>query len=101
MSQKGWRRAGIALSIVWLLAGSFYGNTLGLHRGDFAMTQYRACLINSANPGNASGGCLEQFTRDYTTAIKGHLQQGLMVGIGPILVAWLLAYGLMARRRRS
>jgi len=99
MSKKGWLRLGVALSVVWFLAGGFYGNTVGLHRGDFAMVQYRACLINSQNPGNASGGCLEQFTRDYTTAIKGHLQLGLMVGLLPLAAAWLLAFGLMARRR--
>ncbi|HWF63339.1 MAG TPA: hypothetical protein VN685_01870 [Rhizomicrobium sp.] len=100
MSPKRWRRAGIGLSIVWLLAAGYWANSAGLHRGDFAMTQYRACIENSVNPGNASGGCLEQFTRDYTTAIKGHWRQALMVGIIPIPLAWLLVYGLTGLRRR-
>ena len=100
MSRKAWRRSGIALSIVWFLAAGYAVNSAGLHRGDFAMTQYRACLINSPNPGNASGGCLEQFTRNYTTAIRGHFRDGLLAGILPILAAWGLAYGLAGTRRR-
>ena len=101
MGKKGWRRVGIALSIVWFLGAGYWGNSTALHRGDFAMVQYRACLINSSNPGNASGGCVEQFTKDYTTAIKGHLQLGLEVGLLPLAIAWLLVYGLIGLKRRT
>jgi hypothetical protein len=96
---KTWRRMGIALSIVWLLAAGYWANSAGLHKGDFAVTQFRACIVNASDPGNAGGGCVDQFDKDYAQAIKGHLQQGLMAGIVPVLLAWLLVYGLRRRRQ--
>lgn len=103
MRLKSWRSGGIVLSLVWLLAGGFWGNSAGLHKGDFAVKQFNMCIENSANPGDASGGCLEKFAKDYAEAIKGHWREALMVGIIPIPVAWLLVYGLMGlvRRRRA
>ena len=101
MSPKAWRRTGIALSIVWLLAAGYTANSAGLHKGDFAVRDFRACIENSQSPGNANGACLDQFTRDYTNAIQGHWQQALTAGLLPIALAWLLVYGLAALRRRT
>jgi hypothetical protein len=102
MSRSGWRRVGVVLSVVWLLAGGYWGNSRGLHKGDFAVTEFTACMANSSNPGNASGACLNRFNTDYAEAIKDHWRDALLVGIVPILAAWLLAYGWMglARQRR-
>jgi len=100
MRQGKWRRTGIALSVIWLLAGGYAGNSMGLHKGDFAVRQFRACVENSSNPGNAGGECLDQFDKDYTTAIKDHWWYGLALGIIPIPLAWILAYGLTGMRRR-
>jgi hypothetical protein len=101
MSLRGWRRVGVALSVVWLLAGGYWANSRALHKGDFAVTEFTACMANSSNPGNASGACLGQFDKDYAGAIKDHWRDALMVGIIPILAAWLLVYGLARRRRFS
>lgn len=101
MSQKGWRRAGIALSTVWLLAGGYWGNSMGLHRGDFAVRQFNLCMENSANPGSASGTCLTQFDKNYPEAIKDHWWEALLVGIVPIPVAWLLVNGAIGLVRRG
>jgi hypothetical protein len=102
MGLKGWKRVGVAVSVVWLLAGGYWGNSRGLHKGDFAVRQFAVCMENSSNPGDASGVCLDQFDKDYAGAIKDHWRDALIVGIVPIPVAWLLVYGLMglARRRR-
>ena len=102
MSLSGWWRVGVVLSVVWLLAGGYWGNSMGLHKGDFAVTQFAVCMENSRNPGNASGACLDQFDKDYAKAIKDHWREALIAGIVPIPVAWLLVYGLMGliRRRR-
>src|SRR5579863_8618609 len=59
MCVKTWRRVGVVLSFVWLLVGGYWGNSAGLHRGDFAVKQFIVCMENSATPGNASGVCLE------------------------------------------
>ncbi|HEX4105586.1 MAG TPA: hypothetical protein VHX92_05090 [Rhizomicrobium sp.] len=95
-----WKRIGIVLSVVWFLAGGYWGNSMGLHKGDFAVTQFDLCLENSANPGNASGECLTQFEKGYSEAIKDHWWEGLIMGIVPIPVAWLLVYGLIGLARR-
>jgi hypothetical protein len=93
---------GVVFSVVWLLVGGYWGNSMGLHKGDFAVTQFAACMENSRSPNNASGVCLDQFDKDYAEAIKDHWWEALIVGIVPIPVAWLLVYGLMGlvRRRR-
>jgi len=102
MSLSGWRRVGVVLSVVWLLVGGYWGNSMGLHKGDFAVRQFTVCMENSGSPNNASGVCLDQFDKDYAAAIKDHWREALLVGIVPIPVAWLLVYGLMGlvRRRR-
>ena len=100
MGWKGRRRIGIALSVVWLLAGFYAGNSMGLHKGDPAVRQFRTCLEHSPNPGNAGGACLDQFEHDYTSAIAGHVWMGLALGIIPIPFGWILAYGLMGMTRR-
>jgi hypothetical protein len=102
MGLSGWQRVGIALSVVWLLVGGYWGNSMGLHKGDFAVTQFTVCMENSGAPDNASGVCLVQFDKDYAGAIKDHWREALIVGIVPIPVAWLLVYGLigLVRRRR-
>ena len=102
MGLSGWQRVGVVLSVVWLLAGGYWGNSMGLHRGDFAVTQFTVCMGNSGFPNNASGVCLDQFDRDYAGAIKDHWREALIAGIVPIPVAWLLVYGSigLVRRRR-
>jgi hypothetical protein len=100
MRISGWKRVGVAVSVVWLLAGGYWGNSMGLHRGDFAVAQFAVCLENSENPGNASGVCLDQFDKNYAEAIKDHWRQALIVGIAPIPVAWLLIYGLVGLMRK-
>ncbi len=102
MGLSGWQRVGVVVSVVWLLAGGYWGNSMGLHKGDFAVTQFTVCMENSRSPDNASGVCLDQFDKDYAGAIKDHWREALIVGIVPIPVAWLLVYGLMGlvRRRR-
>jgi len=100
MRIKTWRRVGVTLSFVWLLVGGYWGNSAGLHRGDFAVKQFTVCMENSATPGNASGVCLDQFERDYAEAIKDHWREALITAIVPIPVAWLLVYGLIGLVRR-
>jgi hypothetical protein len=101
MGSRGWTRVGVVLSVVWLLAGGYWGNSRGLHKGDFAVTQFTLCMANSRSPDNASGACLDQFDRDYAQAIKDHWRDALIVGVVPIPVAWLLVYGLMGLVRRQ
>jgi hypothetical protein len=100
MGLSGWQRVGIVLSVVWLLVGGYWGNSMGLHKGDFAVTQFTVCMENSGSPNNASGVCLDQFDKDYAGAIKDHWREALIVGIVPIPVAWLLVYGLIGLVRR-
>lgn len=101
MHPKKWRRAGIALSIIWLLSAGYWGLDSGLHRGDFAAAQFALCMENSSHPGDASGPCLARFDKDYPDAIKYRWWRALAAGIAPVGIAWLLAYGLNGRRRRG
>jgi hypothetical protein len=98
---KTWRRVGVVLSVVWLFVGGYWGNSTGLHKGDFAVKQFALCMENSGSPGNASGVCLDQFNKDYVEAIKDHWWDALIIGVVPIPVAWLLVYGLSGLMRRK
>jgi len=93
MRQKKWRRWGIALSTLWLLAAGYWGLNTGLHKGDFAATRFDLCVENSRHPENAGGKCLIRFEHDYPQAIQSRWWRALIAGVVPIPIAWFLVYG--------
>jgi hypothetical protein len=103
MRQKRWRRAGITLSIVWLVAAGYWGLNSGLHKGDFAVRQFTLCMENSAHPGDARGQCLARFDKDYPEAIQYRWWRALVAGVMPMSIGWFLMVcrsGFWRRRNR-
>ena len=86
---NGWQRIGIVLSVIWILVGGFWGNTIGFHEGDPALYAHRVCL--ETHPDDWPG-CGRIFTRDFIEATK---DQAAFVAFVPIPIAWLIVYGFV------
>jgi hypothetical protein len=86
----GWARVGIVLSIVWAIMGSVWGlNTLfGRVYENYAICQ----TLISASPSD----CRELFQAQLADARGRRLTAVAIVGLGPLPVAWVMVYGLVA-----
>ena len=89
---NGWQRIGIIVSILWALGGGFWGNEIGLHQGDFAVTVERDC---SEAPNANFAACEAQFDKDWSEAIKYHWYYAAFLGLVPIPLGWLSIYGVV------
>lgn len=97
MHLNGWHRLGIVFSVIWLFVGGLWGNSLGIHEGDWVANRYQFCLEHDAEPHMPnSTQCQAAFEKDWPEAIKYHWWEALIVAVVPIPLAWLLAYGLIA-----
>jgi len=90
---NGWQRLGVVASIAWALGGGYWGNDLGIHEGDYVVNAYSTCLETS---GGDDAPCQRAFFRDYPQAVKYHWADAAIVGLVPIPLGWLLAYGIIA-----
>jgi hypothetical protein len=75
MRLNGWQRIGIVLAAIWIPIGFFWGNSEGIHRGDWATLSYRTCVENSRGDVER-GKCEADFERSYTESIQGHWFDG-------------------------
>lgn len=100
MRLNGWQRIGIVLSVIWFICGGLWGNSMGIHEGDWVSRQYQFCLEHDAEPHMPSTAqCQARFDKDWPDAIKYHWWEGLIVATVPIPLGWLLAYGIIALSR--
>jgi len=93
MSQRrlhGWARIGIVLSLVWAITGSIWALNLLYGR---VYENYAVC--QSLMSATASD-CEQLFQTQYREAQQRQLAAVAVLGIGPLPVAWLLVYGLVA-----
>ena len=108
MRLNGWQRLGIVASFVWFLAGGFWGNNMALNEASkLTSLQLDSCVASNRyrlhlKP-DESGPydqiwtpCWEQLGKNYLDNVKGHWWAALVVGLGPIPFAWLIAWALVA-----
>jgi hypothetical protein len=93
MRLSGWQRIGVIVSVIWIFAGGYLGNDIGIHEGDWVIKDYGICL-KTAHPGQDER-CEAEFNRLYPEAIKYHWYEAAFMAIVPIPVCWLLAWGLV------
>jgi hypothetical protein len=94
MRLNGWQRLGVVASVVWALGGAFWGNNLGLHEGDYVVTQYQICTEGPL-PVDWNA-CSQAFARDWPAAISHRWAYAAFFGLVPIPLGWLIVYGLRA-----
>ena len=92
MRLNGWQRLGVIASIVWAVIGGFLGDDIGIHAGDWASRALLACLEMGAQ---SDAVCDATFRHDFTAAVANHWYYAAFLGLGPIPVAWVIAYGLI------
>ena len=86
----GWARIGIVLSMVWAIMGSIWALNLLFEP---VYQNYATCqTLISASPSD----CLQLFQTQLADARGRRLTAVAIVGLGPIPVAWMLVYGLVA-----
>lgn len=90
---NGWKRVGVLTSIFWLFGGAFWGNSIGFHQGDWALIQLRSC---EAAPNANLDLCDREFNKAWSSSVSDHWIYAGLVGVVPILLGWLTAYGIVA-----
>jgi hypothetical protein len=93
---NGWQRIGIILSVIWILVGGFWGNSIGIHEGDLEVTWLGICL--KIHPDDWAG-CHRDFNKDFAEAIQYHWYYAAFLAFAPIPVAWWIVYGLVGLGR--
>ena len=86
----GWARIGIVLSIVWAIMGGIWA--LNLLFGPVYQNYATCQTLISASPSD----CQQLFQTQLADARGRRLTAVAIVGLGPIPVAWMLVYGLVA-----
>jgi hypothetical protein len=96
MRLNGWQRIGVIASAVWGIAGWLIGNSIGLHGGDLAESEFADCIASPITTGDA---CLAHFRTAYAAGIDGHWLTAAFWAVIPILLGWLAAWTIVALTR--
>src|SRR5260370_34753869 len=97
-----WQAIGIAISLVWALAGGFWGYQLGNRwsesAGEDAISRLYQCLNNeTSGPGSA---VCEQRERAMQRSRSCQWPAAALLALGPIPIGWFRPYLLIRLRRR-
>ena len=96
MRLNGWQRIGVIASAVWGIAGWLIGNSIGLHGGDLAESEFADCIASPITTGDA---CLAHFRTAYAAGIDGHWLTAAFWAVIPILLGWLAAWAIVGLTR--
>ena len=106
MRLNGWQRIGIVASVVWVIGGGFWGNTVGLSQGDYVKLTLEQCLAarsiqpDGTIPRDADWGpCYAKFEKDWPEAVKDHWYYAAAFAFIPIPLAWLVVWGMVSLAR--
>jgi|SRR5258708_9983545 hypothetical protein len=91
MSLNGWQRIGIVVSIVWLIGGGLWGNSVGLSQGDHVSQALAQCLAAFTD----WAPCSARFEKDWPEAVKYHWHYAAAFALIPIPLGWLVCWGLL------
>lgn len=90
---NGWQRIGVVVSIAWFFVGGLWSSGLIVEQdGAGAAATYARCIKVNAD----WEPCRQVFDRDWPVAMKYHWVETAAFAVIPILVSWLLIYGLIA-----
>jgi hypothetical protein len=107
MRLNGWQRIGLVASIVWFLAGGFWGNKIALDDADaLTRAQRDACIAQNKRLYGEYGPydqvytpCTNQVGANYIHNAEGHWIAAALFALVPLPIAWLIAYVLIALGR--
>jgi hypothetical protein len=93
MKLNVWKRAGIVASVLWFIGGGLYQRSQDTKLASEGMRGvYRLCT--EANPNGDFAKCMDQATEFYKVTLRGW-DNSAITAIAPILLGWLLAYGVV------
>ena len=107
MRLNGWQRIGLVASIVWVLAGGFWGNEIALDEAwERTSAQRDLCVAENKRRYGEYGPyeqvwtpCSDQFGANYVRNTEGHWMFAALFALVPLSIAWLIAYVLIALGR--
>lgn len=94
MRLNGWQRIGMVVSLVWVIGGGLWGNSVGLSQGGYVAEAYKRCLAAHFDD-TGWAACSAQFKKDWPEAIKYHWHYAAAFAFIPIPLAWLVVRGLV------
>jgi hypothetical protein len=107
MRLSGWQRIGVVLSVAWIVAGGLWTRSVLIEsQGAFAVARHRSCLDrHSIQPDGRVPAdtdwsqCNRQFDADWKRDVTDHWDgvngMNLAFTLAPLLLAWLLVYGIV------
>jgi len=90
---NGWARIGIVLSTLWAVIGSLWALNLLFEPVYQNYATCRAMIITRPSD------CQQLFETQFEDARRKRAAAVAIVGLGPIPIAWLLLYALVALMR--
>ena len=107
MRINGPQRLGVIASIIWFLAGGFWGNDIAINDAvhltgmqlDNCVAEHKRQSGENAPYSLIWEPCWKEFGGNYTRNVQGHWWAAIIVGLVPILLAWLIAWGIIATYR--
>ena len=92
-----WQRLGIVVSVLWLVGGGIWQRTYDVDRASTMMqSQYLPCSEAASQLGAgaqvANEKCMSEALKTFNIFLEGSWGNVAVFAIGPILLAWLLAY---------
>src|SRR5260370_9330584 len=99
---NSWQAIGIGMSLVWALAGGFWGYQLGNRWSesaseDAASRLYQCLITETSGPGSE---VCEQRERDMQRIRSYQWPAAALLGLGPIPLGWFVAYFLIGAIQR-
>ena len=97
---NGWQRIGIALSVVWAVAGGLYALNSHQQRAlSLSDLTYQSCAVKANRHNYDFATCRKQSDEVFEAFMKGSRGDAALTGLAPIPIAWLLAFALIAFAR--
>ena len=94
---KMWQRLGIVISLLWIIGGGLWQRTSDVSRAsNMAQSQYQPCsetasqLTSGATAANEK--CMSESLKTFNIFLEGSWGNVAFFAVGPVLLAWLLAY---------
>jgi hypothetical protein len=97
MHLSGWKRIGIVLSVIWIVAAFFYQRNVDQSQAQNWMNMiYKTCTDTKALRGDFDfKPCMDKAWSD-SRVFDGGWPNAAFLALAPIPIGWLLAYLLFA-----
>jgi hypothetical protein len=97
MRLNGWQRIGIIASVAWAVIGGWWGHAEHLENAWRSQSlTYSTCSQDKARLQEPDlGECSQKGTAAFERARGGHWISAAVLGLLPIPLGWLVAYGFI------